>query len=177
MGWTSPKTWGFKEVPSSSDFNTFIRDNMNFLYFGLQRVLNQWVRVQTADVASLARSTWTNINSGGLDAVTIGEVQGNDIIEVKASARCTGAGISSCSISIAIYDGTTLVRRYTGSKANVGESATIAVDHQVDINRTNLIAYLSVNPAGSSGTGTLTAGVAPEVLNWFSVTHKRPPAA
>jgi hypothetical protein len=27
MAWTSPKTWSFGEVLSSSDMNTYVRDN------------------------------------------------------------------------------------------------------------------------------------------------------
>jgi hypothetical protein len=31
MGYTAPKTWAYKEVLSSSDLNTYVKDNINFL--------------------------------------------------------------------------------------------------------------------------------------------------
>lgn len=34
MGWTSPRTWVSDEVPSATDFNTHIRDNLNYLHSG-----------------------------------------------------------------------------------------------------------------------------------------------
>ena len=34
MAWNTPKTWGYKETLSSSDMNTYIRDNLNALRDG-----------------------------------------------------------------------------------------------------------------------------------------------
>jgi hypothetical protein len=35
MAWTSPKTWSFGEVLTSTDMNTYVRDNTEFLFDGL----------------------------------------------------------------------------------------------------------------------------------------------
>lgn len=35
MAWTTPKTWAYKDAPSSVDFNKYIRDNLQYLYDNL----------------------------------------------------------------------------------------------------------------------------------------------
>lgn len=53
MSWTTPKTWAYKEILSSSDLNTYVSDNMN----------DHQDRINTLEIATLgwvdADETWT----------------------------------------------------------------------------------------------------------------------
>lgn len=172
MAWTAPKTWNYKEVLSFADLNTYLRDNMNHLYYSIQRVIGQWNRVQSAAIGVPAANAWNAINSGGLEQVSVGSVEGNDIVDVFASARCSN-GSSSWSISIAIYANDTLIRRYSGARASSGESQSISISHRFGSAYDNVVIKLAIYPITSAGT--LMHGTSPEVYGWMSVTHKRDP--
>ena len=47
MAWTSPKTWSFGEVLTSTDMNTYVRDNTQALFDGDGSVIKQVKQVIT----------------------------------------------------------------------------------------------------------------------------------
>ena len=176
MAWTSPKTWSLNDTLPYTDLNTYVRDNLLYLYEGLQHVVEQWILKQSAAISLGAQNAWVNVNSNGLVVVEVGEVAGLDIVDFSAAARCScGGGTNTWSVGVSIYDNTTLVARYTGAKADSSESQTIAGSHQFDQAYDEIKVYLSARTSGAYD-GTLLYATAPDTYGWLNVTHKRPPA-
>jgi hypothetical protein len=64
MAWTSPKTWSFGEVLSSSDMNTYVRDNTDVLRaIGLGTNVVQTIKTDTFNTTSDSFVTVTGLTA------------------------------------------------------------------------------------------------------------------
>jgi hypothetical protein len=167
MGWTAPKTWSLNDILGFADLNTYLRDNMNFLFGGFHRILLKEVRNQTSAI-SVGTAAWTDVDSGGLEHVLAGAVLEGDILEVSLSAMM-GVAWSN---SIAIYDDTTLLVRLSARGGAANEAIPMDVSYEFTQAYADIHVYMSVYPTSAS---SILAGTAPEIYGWMSVTHLRPP--
>jgi|MudIll2142460700_1097286.scaffolds.fasta_scaffold00005_71 hypothetical protein len=171
MAWWPPKTWTFQEVLSYADLNKYVRDNLQYLYDGVQKVASQTIRTQTAQVTLSTGGAWNTVDSGGLGNVAVGEVLSGDFLEISAGAAITATGGGT--LGVAVYDGTTLLARYVGTKtATTGDSAVIHVAHPFTVGYSSIIVYMIVKPAAA---GSLPAPSGTDKTGWLSVTYKKPP--
>jgi len=168
MAWTPPKTWLYNEQMTYTDMNLYVRDNLEFLYNGIQRVETLTVRNQTAAI-NLTGTGWHDINSGGLEKISVGEVLAGDQLHIVAGARCN----QQWSLGVRIYNGTTLVKQFSGATTSANESMTIPAYWQADTNYADIQVYLSTYAYATPMQ--VRAATAPEVFGWLSCKHERPP--
>lgn len=172
MAWWAPKTWTFEEILSYADMNKYLRDNLIYLYSGVQRVVSQTVRRQT-DAITVTTGSTNLIDSGGLTSVAVGEVLSGDILSINAGAAIAATGGGT--LGVALYDGTTLIAQFTGSNVDSsGLTALTAMDYSFSTGYSSVIVYMTINPAA---TGSLPAPSGTNMKGWMSVTHKRPPTS
>jgi hypothetical protein len=171
MAWTSPKTWNYNEPLSFDDLNVYVRDNLNFLMSGMQRVLGQWVRTQTAQITAPTQNAWNNIDSNGITHIDVGAVQQGDILEIGAGAKCSAT--AGWTMGVRVYDNTTLLRTFVGANTSTGESNVIPAIYEFGSSYSNIIVYLAIYPKSSAGTLALASET--DLNTWLNVTHKRPP--
>ncbi len=65
--WTDPKTWANTDTPSGDNFNTYIRDNQEYLF---KRPLDFVNHVFSVDEELSVLSTWTKIDEFDLTLTT-----------------------------------------------------------------------------------------------------------
>jgi len=74
MGFTSPKTWVGSEVLTSSDMNTYVGSNIDYLYDNAV-MAQSWVNGTVVTVESNQRiesgSEWVAITTGSLGSVAV----------------------------------------------------------------------------------------------------------
>ncbi len=74
MSWTSPKTWVGSEVLTSSDMNTYVGSNLDYLYDNAV-MANSWVNGTVVTTEANQRmesgSEWMAITTGSLGSVAV----------------------------------------------------------------------------------------------------------
>jgi hypothetical protein len=168
MAWVSPKTWTLNEILSYAELNLYLRDNMNFLYGGFHRIISKTIRNQNAEISIATGSAWNNVDSGGIESVSVGSVMDGDILEAVLSARMPVVW----HISLAIYDDTTLISRLTSLGGAANESLSVPAFYEFAQAYSDVHAYMSIWPASAS---VLSHPTAPEIYGWMAITHLRPP--
>ena len=151
-----------------TDLNTYVRDNLEFLYNGTQRVETLAIRNQTAAI-NLTGVGWHNINSGGLEKIDIGEVFSGDQLEIVSAARVS----VNWSLAIRIYNGTTLLKQFSGASTSANETMALPIYWLSDGTYTDVQVYMAIYL--SATPGQVKAATAPELYGWLSCKHERPP--
>jgi hypothetical protein len=171
MGWTPPKTWVYKEPVPYTDLNIYLRDNMEFLYNGVQRTESLIVRIQgDANISMGTMNAWNMINSGGMERIDLGAILAGDQVTIMSSAR----GSVAWSLGVWLYEAETSIVQFTAASASAGESATIAAAWEALTNYNDLRVYLAVYPKAAAGVLPKST-IATERYTWLSVRHERPP--
>lgn len=117
MSWTTPKTWAYKEILSSSDLNTYVSDNMN----------DHQDRINTLEIATLgwvdAGETWTcssnnviTVPSDATDKYSIGD---------KLKLTDDGTVIYAYVVAVAATTLTVLCNTASGTETTLASGSTI----------------------------------------------------
>jgi hypothetical protein len=105
MAWTSPKTWSFGEVLTSTDMNTYVRDNSQALFDGAGSNL---VAVKSA----LFTGTQTNSTASGANfavtdlTITHAVADSANRLIISAFVGALNSSASTHRMGIAVFDGT-----------------------------------------------------------------------
>lgn len=124
MSWTTPKTWNFKEYPSSSDFNTYIRDNMNALRDGTGWDTNV-ITLGYSEVTTPQGSITTTADLTNL-AITITVPSGGRKVSVSGSINAYSTVADGLG-QITINEGATVLQRSYFSPTTAGIHYSIEV--------------------------------------------------
>ncbi len=116
MAWSVPKTWGYKETLSSSDLNTYVRDNLSFLKNTVYPVGSIYLSVvSTNPGTSLGFGTWVAFGLGQT-LVAINAADADFNVAEKAGGAKTVNGIDH------LHSGTTSVSNNNMNVTSDGSS-------------------------------------------------------
>ncbi len=120
MAWSTPKTWAYKETLSSSDLNTYVKDNFNALLDG---TAPQVVTLGYASATSNQTSITSEVDLTSL-SVTVTVPAGGRRIRITGYATVSNNG-SAGRTTMYIKESTTKLQDASVQNAVASSAATI----------------------------------------------------
>jgi hypothetical protein len=153
MAWTTPKTWA-SEPLTSTDLNTYVRDNFSYLKDRVDGTAKQYIR--TATDYTTTSGTLTDIDATNL-ALTF-TTDGSDVMVIFAGyGDVSGGSGRTMRLALDIDSGTTVKEILRVENAAAAQKMNMSFAYVL----TGLTAgshTIKLQWLVSAGTGTLTAG-------------------
>ena len=147
MSWTNPKTWSFGEILTSTDMNTYVRDNTSELFARSEGVGPNIV--QTTLTSAFTASITTGVQEVTGLTVTITPTSASSKILVLVSLSL-GDDFNNTSQNATLYRGTTAI--FQADTAGSRRRATMGRDSSVGAIPTSIAGTYLDSPATTSAT-------------------------
>jgi hypothetical protein len=128
VAWTNPKTWSFGEILTSTDMNTYVRDNTEFLF---ERGVIQVVQTVKTDTFSASVAGLGGI-SGDVTGLTVSITPSTNTAKVLVTVCINIAGASdTISEFVVLYRNGSALTGATGDAAGSAQRVSAATVQKV----------------------------------------------